>query len=625
MTESDSEVSDCYEPSLPKASSFFDKTLDENYETVKEMISKRSECKWTLTQTVPNGSGKKPVNERITQVLGEASDTAPFSIQTRFQDSWGVLASKQGFVLSPETQLTAAQEEIVGAIARQQDLFFLCKRSIAEEAQHRALYSLQAMQLAMTARARILRELKEGEESRDQGFTRAQTLIILPFRNAAFDCVSVMASLWRDRSSGSSGPQVENWSRFVEEYSEPKPRDEEEAESLAEALRRDKRPEDFKHTFRGNIDDCFRIGIKFTRKSMKLFADFYSADVIIASPLGLRLIIDGADKNLKTGDFDFLSSIELLVIDQAEVLAMQNWEHLERVLAHLNRIPKKAHDCDFSRVKSAYLDGVGQKLRQSLVFSRFAFPELNACINNDEFFCNCSGAVKMSIRGAESIELLRRIAAAPSVPSFFLLPMRSEKSNPVDVMAASRFNFFCGKIVPALMRLYNAGHLPDGICILIPSYFDFCQVRAHMKKIRADGILPEFVYLSEYCSNTEIARARSKFMDGHAKIMLVTERFHFFRRYQIRGIRHLVFYGLPEFPEFFAEWLEMIGNLRKKASEEEDEISEAKRPRKLRPVREGELDLEVADVPVMIAPLDYLKLERIVGTERARNLLEMQS
>ena len=48
---------------------------------------------------------------------------------------------------------------------------------------------------------------------------------------------------------------------------------------------------DFKAMFHGNTDDCFRVGITVMRRALKLYADFYSSDIIVASPLGIRTII----------------------------------------------------------------------------------------------------------------------------------------------------------------------------------------------------------------------------------------------------------------------------------------------------------------------------------------------
>ena len=64
------------------------------------------------------------------------------------------------------------------------------------------------------------------------------------------------------------------------------------------------------------------------RGAVRLFADFYDADVIVASPLGLAALVTDQKADASAGAADFLSSIEICVLDRADVLLMQNWAHV---------------------------------------------------------------------------------------------------------------------------------------------------------------------------------------------------------------------------------------------------------------------------------------------------------
>jgi U3 small nucleolar RNA-associated protein 25 len=175
------------------------------------------------------------------------------------------------------------------------------------------------------------------EEFRDQGFTRPSVLIIVPFRNEALNIARYLFE-------ASGRPQEENKKRFMDEFG---PSEEDHSSSSS-------KPSDYCKLFEGNIDDCFRIGIKLTRRSLKLFTSFYGSDIILASPLGLRMSFE---ESTKKADHDFLSSLRYVVVDSADVLVMQNWDHLLHVFKHVNLIPKRSHDCDFGRVKESFLNG----------------------------------------------------------------------------------------------------------------------------------------------------------------------------------------------------------------------------------------------------------------------------
>ena len=76
-------------------------------------------------------------------------------------------------------------------------------------------------------------------------------------------------------------------------------------------------PDDHKALFKGNTDDHFRLGLKLTKASVRLYVDFFGADIIFASPLGIVTALQD-----EKSAADFLSAIEILVIDHAHVLSL---------------------------------------------------------------------------------------------------------------------------------------------------------------------------------------------------------------------------------------------------------------------------------------------------------------
>lgn len=124
----------------------------------------------------------------------------------------------------------------------------------------------------------------------------------------------------------------------------------------------------------------------------------YSADILIASPLGLRIAV-GAEGEERKQNFDFLSSLEIVVLDQvppipsvilcriahdwmqADSFLMQNWQHMLHIFEHMNRIPQDQHGVDISRMRHYVLEGWAKYFRQTIVLSAFPTPEFNSLFN----------------------------------------------------------------------------------------------------------------------------------------------------------------------------------------------------------------------------------------------------
>lgn len=142
------------------------------------------------------------------------------------------------------------------------------------------------------------------------------------------------------------------------------------------------------------FNDNFRIGIAIDKQMRpRLFESMFESDIIVASPIGLRILTglqksedkDEEEETMTQGgkkNFDFLSSIEFLVVDSAEAFVFQNLQHLEEVIKILNKRPKKLAGLnDISRLKNMYTDDrmgyLPKYFRQNIVVQKFQNQEMN--------------------------------------------------------------------------------------------------------------------------------------------------------------------------------------------------------------------------------------------------------
>nr|SVE92996.1 EOG090X05RM [Moina brachiata] len=398
----------------------------------------------------------------------------------------------------------------------------------------RTVYCLHALNHALKSRDKVLAhnaKLKKISESggqtndvefRDQGLVRPRVLIVCPLRNSAVKIVDKLASLLLPKKG-----QLMNKKRFDEEFLEEK---DEDGKPLPP--KKNNKPEDYDAIFTGNIDDSFRIGVSVSKRTLRLYTGFYMSDILIASPLGIRTLLEE--------DFDFLSSIEVLIMDQTDVLYMQNWDHVLQLYDHLHLQPREQHGTDLSRVRLWALNGYSAHYRQNLIFSSVALPEAAALFTRRG--TNFAGKVRIENAVAPTAATVCHVVV--QLPqAFHKFPTTAATQSADD-----RFQFFTRKILPQYRDVLMSNTL-----IYVPSYYDYVRLRNFMHKEEYN-----FGQACEYTPDGKLAQVRNRFFLGKKRLLLYTERLHFFRRLTVKGIHHIIFYQLPTYPHFYAELCNLL-------------------------------------------------------------------
>ncbi|CAH2352883.1 U3 small nucleolar RNA-associated protein 25 [[Candida] railenensis] len=527
-----------------------------------------SEKYTSLFQSLPSAEAKTPSSK-------PQNDLESFKhIKQRVRESYlqsnsGTLTTRESMLLEPMLNYTDINYPY---------------RSF-ENKQYRKLYLLHVLNHVNKTRDRVIKNnnklrayqesLKDkktrkgkGEESeeeeeveepefRDQGFTRPKVLILLPTRESCYELVEQLIQL-----SGSE--QQENKGKFKKQFHN-------------DSVPPEYKPEDFRDAFKGNNSDFFCIGVKFTRKTVKLYSSFYTSDIILASPIGLSMILENTDK--KKRQYDFLSSIEVLIIDRAHQIEMQNWDHVNTVLKYVNKIPKEFHDADFSRIRMWSINDQSKLIRQNLIFSEYASPNINNFVSKS---MNLQGKLKFKPSNTNDTCMMNSIGLKLK-QIYHRFESNSSPMQDPDL----RFKFFINSILPSLTKTTS---YEDGLLIYIPSYYDYLRIKSHMM----DHTKLTFGSIDEYSSQAQLSRTRTAFASGKLKVLLYTERLHYFRRFEIGGVKNLLMYGLPSNPLFYKDLARFIG----------------------KSVYKGDADLDLSFMKILYSKWDANTLERIVGSER---------
>ena len=426
-------------------------------------------------------------------------------------------------------------------------------------------------------------ENKDDINIKDQGFTSPKVLILVPYKKHAKIIMEQLIKLF----SNENWKGITNKKKFLDEYSEF-----------------------------DSMDDCFRLGINvsFFENKMKLYTPFDESDIIIASPLGLKLAKPSDnDKSFKNSKvYDFLSSIEIFLMDFSEVFIYQNMEHLNEILSFLNKPPKNNQNIvDINRIKENYANNYGEYLRQNIIISQFKCIDIDAAINdickniNGKILLNGPYENQITLLKNEFEEKYRLLSSDNYEIRYEFKILRDLKKDEEDF--EEKFNYFTKNIWQNLYESFEKHTI-----IFVSSTFDYMILKSFFKK-KSKSVC----FISEDTDKRDWQRNRLFFEQGKYKFLLYDERAHVYKKINLKFAKNIFFYSLPEDPMIFNEMIHLIDPVNYNQNLEKYNYES----------KQNEIQ-KYGSVIALVTPVEKYNLEKILGDDSKKiikNKLEYYS
>ena len=423
---------------------------------------------------------------------------------------------------------------------------------------------------------------KDNINIKDQGFTSPKVLILVPYKIHAKIIMEQLVKLF----SNDNWKGITNKKKFMDEYSEF-----------------------------DSMDDCFRLGIQisFFENKMKLYTPFDESDIIIASPLGLKLAKPSDnDKSFKNSKvYDFLSSIEIFLMDFSEVFIYQNLEHLNEILSFLNKQPKNNQNIvDINRIKEIYANNYGEYLRQNIIISQFKCIDIDVAIND---ICkNINGKILLEGPYENQINLIKNeFAEKYNMLNSSNYEIRYEFKILRDFKGEEdfqeKFNYFTKNLWQNLYESFEKHTI-----IFVSSTFDYMILKSFFKK-KSKSVC----FISEDTDKRDWQRNRLFFEQGKYKFLLYDERAHVYKKINLKFAKNIFFYSLPEDPKIFNEMIHLIDPVNYNQNLEKYNYES----------KQNEIQ-KYGSVIALVTPVEKYNLEKILGEEAKKiikNKLEYYS